>query len=284
MYVITTFCSVISFAQSSGDVLFIGFNADGDKDFSIITMVDISPNTTIYFTDNGPNLVGDGNMGSEGVLQWNTGGVLIPVGTVVVFTDVDSSSNIGFGCSVGELIVVDAGFNISSSGDVIYATYGNPVEAKVTKWISGIQNSNTGLESNFESTGLSVSSNYIVIDDTGSKDGGEYVGEKVDKTKEEFMSLIVDEANWTTSTTDGESMIPFNQTGFIFQSLSTKRNFKDIIQLKFEQNKFIVNKGNIIDVVDCFGRKIGNNNLPLGIYFIQVQYNNRLELFKILAK
>lgn len=38
------------FSQNSSDLLFTGFNADGDKDFSVLVMDDLEPNTLVCFT------------------------------------------------------------------------------------------------------------------------------------------------------------------------------------------------------------------------------------------
>ena len=281
-FIITIFCSLISFAQSSGDILFIGFNADGDKDFSIITMVDIPPNTTIYFTDNEPNLAGDGNMGSEGVLKWNTGTSVIKKGSVIVFSDVDSALNPSFGCSVGVLSVVDAGFNISSSGDVLYASYGNPAEGNVAKWICGIQNSNTSLEANFSATGLSITSDYVVINNTASKDGGEYSGTRTGKTIEDYKALILNEENWVTSTTDGEKFVPFSQTPFSFLTLSLVNHKYDDISVNVVNHKIVTNKGSVLAVFNMLGQKQENSQLSQGLYIVGVIYKSNRYYIKIL--
>ena len=80
--------TALGFCQSLGDLAFIAFNADGDKDFAIVILAAISPNTTFYFTDN-ETTGEDGFVGSEGVLTWSSGTAPIAAGTVVVFTDVD---------------------------------------------------------------------------------------------------------------------------------------------------------------------------------------------------
>ncbi|MDO6425262.1 hypothetical protein, partial [Saccharophagus degradans] len=70
----------------------------------------------------------------------------------------------------------DLGFNISASGDNIFATLGNPATGNVTKWLAGLENRNTGQGTNFAITGLNTTSTYVVIGDTASKDGGKYTG------------------------------------------------------------------------------------------------------------
>lgn len=266
----------IAHSQNSGDILFVAFNADGDKDFAVMAMKDIEANTVVYFTDSEPNALGNGNSDSEGVLKWNSGVSLINAGTVVVFTDVDNASNSNFSSSVGDLTVEDAGFNISSSGDVVYATYGNPVENTVSVWISAIQNSNGGTETNFNATGLSLSSNYVVIDNTASKDGGAYIGVRVGKSITEYQSLIVDEENWTTSTSDGESLLPFDENVFSFESLSFDRISKeDKIIISIKNGAIETNKGVLLGVHNVLGQFVLNRNIKAGVYFIKIEFNGR---------
>ncbi|MGY5352103.1 hypothetical protein ACXGQW_06000 [Wenyingzhuangia sp. IMCC45533] len=275
------YCPIL-FSQNTGDILFTGFNADGDKDFSIVAMVTLNPNTTIYFTDNEPNAAGNGNMGSEGVLKWVTGSNTINAGDIIVFTDVDNDSNSSFGSSVGLLTTVDAGFNISASGDVIYATYGDPTTNSVTKWICGLQNSNTSLEPNFGQTSLSLSENYIVIDETASKDGGTYNGVRENKTGAEFVALLLDENQWFTSTTDGESLLPLSQTPFSFSTLSQSVVLsKSKIQFKIINGEMVPDEGKVIYVSDILGRKRENKNLGRGIYFFQVLLNDKINVVKV---
>jgi hypothetical protein len=66
---------LINFSQSIGDIAFIAFNTDGDKDFSIVALADIAASTTIYFTDDETTGIGSPSSlaGSEGSITWNTG-------------------------------------------------------------------------------------------------------------------------------------------------------------------------------------------------------------------
>ena len=38
--------------STSGDIAFVGFNADGNDDLAFVTFVNIGAGETIYFTDN----------------------------------------------------------------------------------------------------------------------------------------------------------------------------------------------------------------------------------------
>lgn len=273
----------MSFSQTNTDFLFVGFNADGDDDFSIVLMNDLKPYTEVYFTDNQPNASGDGNSGSEGVLLWNTEGVVLPKGTVVVFTDVDNGNNEDFGSSLGGLSVVNAGFNISASGDVVYATYGNPDNNTVAVWITAIQNSNVGVETNFNVTGLSVDSNYLVIDDTSSKDGGQYSGVRNGKSITEFKSLILDEKNWQTNTSDGESILPFSLDMFSFESLSSLSiDGNNNISISIDNGVIKTSKGAVLYVYNILGQKLSNKHLERGVYFLVIEVNHQMFAQKII--
>lgn len=273
--------SVFVHAQSAGDILFTGFNADGDKDFSIVALKDLNANTIIYFTDSEPNAAGNGNSDSEGVLKWDTGASVINAGTVIVFTDVDSASNLNFGSSVGVLTVVDAGFNIATSGDVVYATYGDPSTNSVTKWIAGIQNNDDGLEANFSATGLSVTSNYVVIDNTASKDGGEYTGTRTGKTVEEYKSLIVDEENWTTMTDNTSTLLPFDDTPFSITTLSVANISKEKIQFTNISGILNTSRGHVIKIINMLGQEVKNSQLQSGFYFVFVNIDGNVVKYKI---
>ncbi|NIJ43968.1 hypothetical protein FHR24_000407 [Wenyingzhuangia heitensis] len=274
-------CSSFIYAQSSGDILFIGFNADGEKDLAIVVLKDLGANTIIYFTDSEPNISGDGNSDTEGILRWDTGLSLIPAGTVVVFTDVDSASNPSFGSSIGNLTVTDAGFNIATSGDAVYATYGDPGNNMVTTWIAGIQNNNEGLEANFSATGLSITSNFVVIDNTASKDGGAYSGVRTNKTVSEYKTLIVDEENWTTMTDSTDDLLPFNSTSFTFPTLGLNNLTSNKVIFSNVSGQIVVNKGNVVDIINLMGQKVHNIHLVSGVYFVTVNINDVVVRYKV---
>ncbi|MHC5597332.1 MAG: hypothetical protein ACYTXC_15560 [Nostoc sp.] len=72
-------------ALTQGDIGFISFNADEDG-WSIVTFVDIDPNTNIYFSDgtaSSPTAIGN----TESSFLWNTGSQTIAAGTVVRSAD-----------------------------------------------------------------------------------------------------------------------------------------------------------------------------------------------------
>jgi hypothetical protein len=64
------FAVLSSQAQTAGQVMFIGFNSDGEDGFSFVSLVDIPANTTIFFTDNEWNGVSAFTAG-EGFNSWS---------------------------------------------------------------------------------------------------------------------------------------------------------------------------------------------------------------------
>ncbi len=213
-------------AQSAGDIAFIGFNTDGDDDFSIVALADIAASTTIYFTDDETTGVGSPSalFGSEGTITWNTGSTIIKAGTVVVFNDTDSDGNTGFGASIGTIFRSGL-FTISGSKDGLIAFIGTDSNTPTT-YLAALQigNDNTELGPidgdaiTLTNTGLTIGSTIVVIDNVASPDGGKYTGSKSSQVLfANYKTLITDEnANWTTvsSSGDGETLLPFSQEAF----------------------------------------------------------------------
>ncbi|MDO6736717.1 hypothetical protein [Wenyingzhuangia sp. 2_MG-2023] len=275
-------CATVSlFGQNQGDIAFIGFNADGDKDFAIVTLAELPANTIIYFTDAEPNSDGTGlDSTSEGVLDWNVGASVVDAGTVVVFTDIEASLT----ASVGTIVDSsdDLGFNISASGDNIFATLGNPATGNVTKWLAGIENRNTGQGTNFAITGLNTTSTYVVIGDTASKDGGKYTGVRTANTVAGYRTLIANEINWTTSTGEGETILPFDTTDFEFLTLSNRENSSiEGLFLSVRNQSIVTNKGKVLTVHNVMGQQIQNQYLSRGLYIVLVKYENKTAYVKI---
>ncbi len=207
-----SFCFLgTSFGQSAGDLAFIGFNADGDKDFAIVALADL-PNTTIYFTDNEWN--GTALTSGEGALAWTTGGI-ISAGTVVVFSDVNATVTV----STGSVTEPDAGFNPTASNEAIFAFLGTD-EASPTTFLAAISNetyddgSTVGSLSN---TGLTEGTTAVNLD--GDEDVGEYESFKQAIDKSAFHTLVGNVSNWTTADGSGDqsgSILPFSTTSFEF--------------------------------------------------------------------
>jgi len=212
-------------AQSAGDIAFVGFNTDGDKDFAIVALADIAANSTIYFTDDSTTGVGSPSAltGGEGTITWSSGSNIINAGTIVIFSDLDNDSNPNFGVNIGS-ITRSGSFNISSSRDNIIAyigTLGTP-----TTYIAAIQigtaSSGSYVIGPFDGDGITLTNTTLVIgtslilaDNSASPDGGVYNGSRSGQVSfSGYYSDIEDNSNWSTSTTDGESFLPFSQEAF----------------------------------------------------------------------
>ena len=205
---------------STGDIAFTAFNADGDDDFAIVALADISANTIIYFSDKTPNSDGTGFEGtSEGILKWVTGGSTISAGTIVIFTDVDLGSNSNFGASEGTLsdATFDAGFNLAQDGDNLYAVEGtdNGSTITVSTWLAGIQNEFGNEGSNFDQTGLTAGTTFINFYSSGSPDGGYYSGDRQGQSSfSGYLTHLGDDSKWTTETSTGENILPISTSAF----------------------------------------------------------------------
>lgn len=183
--------SFLGKSQNRGDIAFVGLNTDGDKDFAIVALADLAPNTIIFFTDNEPNQFADGLADQgEGNLIWDTGAGTISAGTVVVFNNVNT---VTMTASIGIIIndPDDLGFNPSGSGDAIYAFTTTddltPDGLNIDVWIAGIQNLSYNDTSQrgdyFHQTLLSEGETFIAFGVSGnsSPDGGFYNGLKIIK-------------------------------------------------------------------------------------------------------
>ncbi|MDO3694101.1 hypothetical protein QVZ41_04445 [Wenyingzhuangia sp. chi5] len=271
------------FAQNQGDIAFVGYNADGDDDFAIVVLSDIPAGTTIYFTDSEPNSDGTGMIDdSEGVLTWVVGESTLAAGTVVTFTDTDNDTNPAFGASNGIISRSNAGFLLTASeGDNIFATLGNPATNEVTVWLAGFEYRQTGQGTNFSQTGLIVGDNYLVIDKTQSKDGGQYTGARTGKTISQYKTLINNEENWTTDTNDGELFIPFNSTVFELATLSKPTSIIEGLILSVHNQQIITNHGEIISIRNMLGQQILNQNITQGIYLVTIKHNGNVVNYKL---
>lgn len=203
-----------AFSQlSEGDIAFVNLNASGDDDFAIVALSAIPSGSTIYFTDK----TWDGSASfpgtSEGTLQWNTGTNNIEAGTIIIFTDVDNSSNVNYGVSVGDLSSPDAGFNISGSGEVLFAYVGS-LDIPTT-FLTGIYNSNSSITDELNNTGLTAGINFLHLNNSSSPDGGYYAGSRSNQNSySDYQSQIYSSINWSTNASDGESFLPFSEEVF----------------------------------------------------------------------
>lgn len=155
-----------------GDIMFVGYNSDGNDGFAIVALVDIPINSTFYFSDNKWNGSPIGSGGkfvntSEGEITWLTGGAVIKAGTVVVFNDIIDNSLLEYGVTVG---TISGEMDLGNSNEVLYM-YEGADDVTPTRFISAISNATfnngngtlSGTQLVNLETGIAISGNHDVM-------------------------------------------------------------------------------------------------------------------------
>ncbi len=206
--------SVSLLGQSTDQIAFIAFNADGNDDFAFVTLSTINANTTIFFSDN--EIVNDSTLNSgEGILSWSNSNIT-PAGTAVIVNNASSSSSIT--TNLGAVASVSGNFNLSASGDGLIA-YEGPTEDQVSHWLSAIENSNNKV-GNIQLTNLIQDQSYIQFHQTSSPDGGAYTGIRNGAASYlSYKAFINDANNWQEDVSNGLSILPIS--AFPFTTVAT---------------------------------------------------------------
>lgn len=194
--------SLIGQAQlAEGDLMFVGFNADGSDGLAIVTLKDIPANTTIYFTDNEWNgmAIGSGgafNDASEGELTWNTGPTIIPAGTVVNFITRQAPRSADIGSISGML-------DPNAANEVLYAFVGTD-DLTPTVFLSAITNAGfNNTRGTLTGTGLIEGQTAIRIQ--GNDDVLVYQGDTIcGTTTDACRMFIADPDNWASEGGGGD--------------------------------------------------------------------------------
>ena len=237
--IITLLNSVSINSQSEGDLAFISFNADGDDDFAIVALTEISTNSTIYITDNETD--GNGTITSgEGILTWISGPQNINAGTIITFTDVDNESNPNFGVSIGSLSK-SGSFNISPSTKDGLIVYTGVDSSTPTAFIAAIQIGNDSSTLGpfdadgitLTNTGLIIGKSIIVVESSASPDGATYHASRSSETSySDYYALLIDDSNWTNVVNgNGETLLPFSQEAFTINSTAWTGNTNSLWEL-----------------------------------------------------
>ena len=183
-------------AQSSGEVMFVGFNADGNDGFAFVTLVDLPNGTNIRFNDNewnGSPIGGGGAFnGGEGSMTWNnnTGGIL-PAGTQVIINNSSTTP----AATVG---TISAGtIALGNTNEVLYMFLGTDASTP-TVFLSAISNNNfTVANGQLTNTGLTAGVNAIAI--VGDEDVMVYLNNtNCNTTVAACAAAIANIANWDT--------------------------------------------------------------------------------------
>lgn len=205
--------SFSGYAQQAGDLAFIGFNADGDDDFSIVVLSEIKANDTIYFRDSEWNGTAFGT--DEQVFAWFTGSNSIAAGTVVAFNNMSGASTV----SVGS-IPSNVGMGLSTSDEAIFAYKAKSANATPTL-LAAIGNAPNSFGT-LAGTGLTQGATAILLP-TGI-DIALYIGPRSGLDKGGYLSAFNNiSTNWITQDGTGSQHndgtapdLPFDITPFTF--------------------------------------------------------------------
>ncbi|ESQ77694.1 Calx-beta domain-containing protein [Asticcacaulis sp. AC402] len=175
---------------TAGDIAIVSMNADTNKIFAFVALVELEAGTVIKFTDNGW-LSSNAFRANEGIITWTAGGA-VTAGTVVTINTTGAVS-----ASTGT-VSESNDVNFSTGGDQILAYQG--AEATPT-FIFAINNEGntvwqaTATDSNTSAlpTGLTNGTNAVALNEV---DNAAYSG-ITSGTKAELLAAIVNPANWT---------------------------------------------------------------------------------------
>lgn len=163
-------------SQTTGDLAFVGFNADGNDGFAFVTFVDIPANTDIWFTDEEWDGVSAfTSLTGEGDVVWSNTAIT-PAGTVI---NVDGLSST-LVASLGSIAPgTNGGAGLSSSAEGIYAYLG--AQRAPTTFLTAINNATwSGSSGSLGGTGLTAGLNAIEFG--SGVDVAAYIGPKLGQT------------------------------------------------------------------------------------------------------
>lgn len=193
-----------AFALSPGDLAFTSINADEDG-WAMVALAPIPANTTIYFTDN--EWDGSAFNTGESYTQWVSGGSIIPAGTVIRFSSVDT---VTLASSVGSLtrasVSGSINWGLSSGEESIYAYQASSASAVPTVFVAAICNTSFGTATAgvLTNTGLSIGSGAIQTAYSSGSDFAEYNGPRSGQaTFAAYLPSVSNIANWTVDTSNG---------------------------------------------------------------------------------
>ncbi len=196
------FASILSFCivfplLATPDIRICQFNSDSPDDFCIVCVDPIDPGTQIYFTDRNWNYSTKGfEQSNEGVLLWEAKS-LVSSGTVV-YISTNSSAHLG------TVSVIEAGFNLANTSDVLWAY---TIESDTIHPITAISLSSTFPDTTFTTSGLSASAIGAM-----TCDNGKYIGER-ELTPSLWTNLYANE-NWQVVRGTGSQYISPDTTPF----------------------------------------------------------------------
>ena len=119
------------FGQTTGQVMFVGYNADGNDGFAFVTLVDLASGISIHFNDNEWNALAIGSGGAfntgETSMTWNNNtGTIIRAGTVITINNSQTTP----AASIGT--VSSGTMNIANADEMIYMFLGTTASNPTT--------------------------------------------------------------------------------------------------------------------------------------------------------
>ena len=116
----------------AGDLAFLAYRATDPDAFAFVPLVNLAPNTQIFFTDYGFRANGTFRNQGEGIISWTAPAAGVAAGTVITVQTLtqqggNGSPNLTYGDNVGSTIVPlpnHLNFQLATAGDQIFAYCG----------------------------------------------------------------------------------------------------------------------------------------------------------------
>ncbi|MDP8204666.1 MAG: hypothetical protein P9L95_09065, partial [Candidatus Tenebribacter mawsonii] len=171
---------------SAGDIVLVTVNADDNKNFDFVPLIDLESGTIIKFTDNAWVSANSALNDNEGIITY-TASSFVSKGSILSYSGSDGN---GF--------VKSGSFNPSGSGDniIVYqGTEASPSFLYGIGWAKGASWSYSGTNDSDIPSGLSEISNTIL--NLGTYDNYQYNGSTSFASPSEFLIAIGDKSNWS---------------------------------------------------------------------------------------
>ncbi|MDZ7714670.1 MAG: lamin tail domain-containing protein [Balneolaceae bacterium] len=201
------FIPVSGSAQSAGDVAFVGFNGDREDEIAIVSFINLTAGTNIYFRDEewDESITSFGS--GEGEITYTVPSGGISAGDVVIINPTTEAA------SDGGTVNETNSYNFGVSGDELYAYLGSDKDTPTTFLFAITTKSSWGANEipSDLTDGITALPN---IGGSANQDNGEYSGTRLG-TISQLKSLIQYVSNeWITTNGIGDQDIEFDQTSF----------------------------------------------------------------------